>query len=170
CLAQELQRHARAGVAAGPDAPEEIGEARRLAAGDFEHRVAYFYAGFLCWTAGREAGDHEARARFGRIQAEPGPRQAVRPAELDHVVEDRREDVDRHDHVALDGAGVDLLLHEERADAEELAFSADQRRAAPLRMRGRGEERLIEHVFPVTGELALREHRRLERMRGAAVP
>ena len=95
---------------------------------------------------------------------------AADAAALHHVVEDRLEQVDRHDHVALERAGVDLLLDQERADAGKLAVGADQRRAAPLRMRGRGEDRLVEHVFPVAGELALGEHRRLERMRAAAVP
>src|SRR5207244_12293233 len=56
-------------------------------------------------------------------------------------------------------------LFRSRADAEQLAVGADQRRAAPLRMRPRREERLVEHVFPVAGELALGEHRGLQRVR-----
>ena len=46
---------------------------------------------------------------------------------------------------------------------------ADQRRAAPLRVGRRREDRLVEHVFPVAGELALGEDLRLERVRAAAV-
>ena len=45
----------------------------------------------------------------------------------------------------------------------------EQRRAAPFRMRRRGEQRLVEQVFPVAGEFAAREHTRLQRMAAAAV-
>src|SRR5205814_5843432 len=40
---------------------------------------------------------------------------------------------------------------------------------APLRMRGRGVDRFIEHVFPVPGELPLGEHRGAQRLRPPAV-
>ena len=45
------------------------------------------------------------------------------------------------------------FLHEQRADADQPAVRGRAARTAPLRMRRRGEERLVEQVFPVAGEL-----------------
>ena len=44
------------------------------------------------------------------------------------------------------------LLELQRADAEQVAVRPDQRGAAPVGMRRRGEDRLVEHVFPIAGE------------------
>ena len=52
-------------------------------------------------------------------------------------------------------AFVARLLQLQRTDAEEIAGRADQRRAAPVGMRRRGEDRFVEHVFPITGEFLL---------------
>ena len=141
----------------------------RLGAGHFEHRVAHACAGALGRAAGREAGDDQPLARFGGVHAEPRSRRALHAPGLHHVIEDRPQEIDRHEHVALDRARVDLLLNEKRADRGELAVGADQRRAAPLRVRRRGEERLVEHVLPVAGELALREYCRFQGVRAPAV-
>ena len=48
-----------------------------------------------------------------------------------------------------------LFLHQQRANAEEPARIVDQRRAGPVRMRGCGEQRLIEHILPIACEFAL---------------
>ena len=47
------------------------------------------------------------------------------------------------------------LLQLQRADADEIAGRPDQRGAAPVRMRRRGEDRFVEHIFPVAGEFLL---------------
>src|ERR1700692_2134027 len=47
------------------------------------------------------------------------------------------------------------MLQLQRANADEIALWVDQRRAAPIRMRRRGEDRLVEHVFPIAGEFLL---------------
>ena len=44
------------------------------------------------------------------------------------------------------------MLQLERADPEQVAPRTDQGRAAPIRMGGRREKRLVEEVFPVSGE------------------
>ena len=77
--------------------------------------------------------------------------------------------VDRHEHVAVNGVLVDLLLHQQRSDADQPAVVADQRGAAPFGMRRRGEQRFVEHILPVARELALVDDPRLERVRVAAV-
>ena len=47
------------------------------------------------------------------------------------------------------------LLQLQRADADEIAGRSDQRGAAPVRMRRRGEDRFVEHIFPIAGEFLL---------------
>ena len=56
----------------------------------------------------------------------------------------------------------------QRADADQRAVGADQRRAAPKRMRGRREHRLVEVIFPVAGEFLLGDDARPHRLRDAA--
>jgi hypothetical protein len=116
------------------------------------------------------ARDRELPLDLGGIHAEPGARRPVDAPVLEQIVQDRLQQVDRNHHVALHLLAAPLLLHEQRADAEQPPFGADERGAAPIRMRRRREDRLVEHVLPVAGELALAEHARLERMRSPAVP
>ena len=66
----------------------------------------------------------------------------------DQVGEDRGEAVDRDEHVAGAVAMPARILEDQRADADQPAGPVDQRRAAPLRVRGRGEDRIVEQIFP----------------------
>src|SRR4051812_27261072 len=70
-LAQDLQRHFGAGRTEAPYTPPEVGEALGLLSRDLEHHVADFDAGLVRGTAGRDAGDHELRARVGGVHPEP---------------------------------------------------------------------------------------------------
>ena len=111
-----------------------------------------------------EADDDEPVFHFGGVEAEPRPRRRVAPAEFHQIVEDRLEQIDRHDHVEILRLPLlDRLLQLQRADADEIAGRPDQRRAAPVRMRRRGEDRLVEHVFPVAGEFLLGDDARGDR-------
>src|ERR1043166_3353328 len=168
-LAQDLERNDGAGRAHAPHAPPEVGEPRGLLAGHLDHDVADLHARAFGRRAGCDARDDELRARLGGVHAEPGTRLAPGASELQHVVQDGLEVVDRHQHVSLQHAAVDLFLDQQRTDGEELAAGADERGAAPLRMGGGGVDGFVEHVLPVAGELALREHRRAQRARPAAV-
>ena len=69
----------------------------------------------------------------------------------------------------MDCLAIYVLLYQQRAGADEVALCIDESRPAPLRVRRRGEERLIEQVFPVAGKLALRNQPGLERVVAAAV-
>src|SRR6476661_1178668 len=40
----------------------------------------------------------------------------------------------------------------QRADADQLSCTRDQRGAAPVGMRGISEDRLIQHIFPIAGK------------------
>jgi len=62
---------------------------------------------------------------------------------LQHVVENRFQKIDRHEHVALYRLTVERLLHQQRADTKQSAVVTDQCSAAPLRMRRRGKERFV---------------------------
>ena len=63
---------------------------------------------------------------------------------------------------------LDGVLELQRADADQIAGRSDQRGAAPVRMRGRGEDRLVEHVFPVAGEFLLGDDAGRDRVMPAA--
>src|SRR6266508_3611510 len=85
---------------------------------------------------------------FRRVNTEPGACRPPRPAELHHVLEDRLEQVDRYDHVALHGAAARFFLNHQRAYPEQLSLPADQGCAAPMGVRRGGEERFYE-VLPL---------------------
>jgi len=100
-----------------------------------------------------EPDDHHLALRLGGVEPEPRPRRAVGLAEGQQVVEDRRQQVDRHDHVeGLGPAALARLLELQRADADEVAGRADQRGAAPVRMRWRHEDGFVQRVLPVASE------------------
>jgi hypothetical protein len=57
------------------------------------------------------------------------------------------------------------ITDDQRADAREPAVRRQQGGAAPRRMRRRGEDRVIQQVFPVPGEGRARDDdRRLRRL------
>ncbi len=168
-VAHHRERDLGAGRADRPDRAEGAGEVLDRGALDLDQDVAGVDAGLVRGAALGEAGDEDRALGLGGVHAEPGPRRAVDPAEAQQVVEDRREQVDRHDHVALRGDALAAgFLDEQRADALEAAAPVDAGGTAPARVRGRGEDRLIEQVLPVPGELALGDDAGLERTGGAA--
>ena len=57
----------------------------------------------------------------------------------------------------------------QRADADQAAVAADQRGAAPERMRRRGKDRAVEQVFPIAGEFLAGDDRRGDRVPPAAL-
>ena len=115
-----------------------------------------------------QAADDDLAAGFRCIHSQPGARRAVRAAQLRHVFHNRIEQIDRHDHVALRLLVIDVLFHEQRADAEQAAVVSHYRRPAPLRMRGRSEQGFVEHILPVAGELAFVDDFRFQCMRTSA--
>src|SRR4029077_6903370 len=129
-VAEDCERHFDAGLALRPDAAKEAGEIAHFAAGDGKHDVPGAQVGALGRSAVGEADDDEPVLHLGREQAEPGlprggeqaeqgPRRRVAPAELREVVENRLQQVDRHDHVdVLRLPLLDGMLQLQRADAE----------------------------------------------------
>ena len=57
-----------------------------------------------------DADDDDAVVDLGRVHAKPRSRRAIDPAEAAQIVEDRFEQIDRHDHVDMLGAAGSLAL------------------------------------------------------------
>ena len=96
-----------------PYAAIEIGEPRHGLARDGAHGVAELHACAFRRATRRETLDRDAVFRFGGIDAEPRPRWTVRAAESQHVVEDRIDQLARHEHVPLHRFVAVRLLHEQ---------------------------------------------------------
>src|SRR4051812_32593834 len=162
------QRHVDAGSAEAPQLLVEAGLARDLLAVDREDDVA----GLELGTGGRAVGgdpDHNhAVVDLGRKESEPRPCRLVDAAEPAQIVQDRFQQVDRHDHVDVLGLAVALAFELQRADADQLATLVEERRATPIRVRGMGEDRLVQEIFPVAGEFLLGHDLARDRTRASA--
>ena len=167
--ARERQRNLGARGAQAPDLAEEIGEPRDALAADRDDEIARMDAGPLGRAAGGEPVDDQAALPIGGVDSEPGPRRTGRSPGPHEIVENGLEQVDGHEHVAVDGFVAGVLLQQQRPDADEPAILVEQRGAAPLGMRRRGEQRGVEQVFPEPGEFPLGKDRRLQRVGAPAV-
>ena len=78
------------------------------------------------------------------------------------------EQIDRHHHVEMLVLALARALDLQRADADQFALRRRSAGAAPVGMRRIGEDRLVEHVFPIAGELLLRGDAPGNRTRAAA--
>ena len=81
----------------------------------------------------------------------------------------RRQQIDRHDHVdvtrhILVAGAFDV----QRADSDEPAVSGEKPGAAPERMRGGGENRLVEEILPIAGEFVLGDDPRFDELAAPA--
>src|SRR6185503_5839740 len=77
------------------------------------------------------------------------------------LVDDRREQLDRYEHVDRARARARLeALNDERSQAAKLAVAVDERGAGPAVVLRRREHRLIEHVLPAAREFLLRDDAR----------
>ena len=127
------------------------------------------HARALGGTAGGESVDHQAALPIGGVHAEPGSWRLGRSSGTHEILENGLEQIDGHEHVAVDGIVAEALLQQQRAYADEPAVLVEKRRAAPLGVRRRGEQRRVEQVFPESGEFPLGENRGLQRVRAPAV-
>src|SRR3954470_19231966 len=164
-IAINQQRHIDAGGAERPDLAEGGRKLAHLPARDGENNIAGADVGFLRRPAAGETYDHDLVLDLSGVKAEPRARRTVWPAELHQVIEDWLQIVDRDDHVemlafVLLGRALEL----QRADAEQVAGGPDQCGAAPIRVRGCSEDRLVEHVLPVAGEFLFADHTRRDRL------
>src|SRR5262245_36793621 len=113
---------------------------------------------------------HDLVFNFGRVKPEPWAHRAVHPAELAQILEHRREEIDRYDHVEMLVLAVARALELQRSNADQVSFSGDQRRAAPIGVRWRRHDRLLEPVFLVTRKFLVRGDAPGKRARAAAGP
>src|SRR6516164_8576618 len=120
--------------------------------------------------AGELLGIGSLQVQQVRESGTPEPLNMIVPIDiLKPILEDGFENIDGHDHVEwLGRPAFAHLLHLQRADAQKLARASDHRSTAPERMRRRGEDRLVEHVFPIAGEFLLGGDARHHRMLASA--
>src|SRR5581483_3079589 len=137
---------------------------------DGENDVVGLELGTRRRTARRRADHDDLVVDLGRNDPEPWPHRLVDAAELAQIVENWLQEVDRHDHVEVFGATFAQAFDLQRADADQLALGRDQAGATPVRVRWIGEDRLIESILPVTGELLLGGDVAADRAGAAAAP
>src|SRR5207253_6002625 len=151
-LVVDRERHVDAGGAERPELAIEAGLAGNLVAVDREDDIARLEFGARCRSLAGDADYHDAVVDFGGVHAEPRPRRLVDAAEFPDVVEHRLQQVDRYDHVDVFGLALALAFELQRTDADQFAAVRDQPGAAPIGMRGMGEDGLIQQIFPIAGK------------------
>ena len=170
-LAQDLERHVGAGRTEAPDAAPEVGEARGLLAGrPRARRRRPCTPALLGRAAGRESRRRRGagRPRWRTCRATAAARAFGRPSfSMSSRIGSRRS----IGTIMLPWSVPASTFSCTRSEPMPSSLPSAPISAAPPHCgcAGRGEDRLVEHVFPVAGELALREHRGLERVRAAAV-
>ena len=112
-----------------------------------------------------DPGDDDPTVALRGIDADPRPRRLVDAAPGAQLLDQRRQQVDRHDHVdvarhVLSAGAFDV----QRADADEPAIAGEETGAAPERMRGGGENGLVEEIFPIAGEFVLGDDPRFDEL------
>ena len=118
-------------------------------------------------AAAGDASDHDVVVKLGCVEAEPWARRIVAPAKCEKIVEDRPQQVDGHDHVEM--LVLLRLLQLQRSDSQEFSRCSDHRGAAPMWMRGCGEKRFVQQIFPIAGEFLLAHNPARDRTLPAAV-
>src|SRR4029453_4473014 len=109
-IAIDLHRHLDAGIAERPETWEPAGEILDPRAAHLEHDVAGAQIGLARGPAvGQPHHDH-AVIDLGGIEPEPGPGRTIATAKREQIVEDRLEQIDRHDHVEMLAALLARLL------------------------------------------------------------
>src|SRR6202011_2417327 len=141
-------------ISASPDLAPQAGKTRHRILAYREDAVTGPQSGLARGTALVETGDDDRVLDLGGKEPEPGASGAIGPTIGQHVVEDRRQQINRHHHVdvpaQLTAVGV---LNMKLTDPNETAVRADQASAAPEGVRGCGKDRAIEHILPIAREL-----------------
>src|SRR5579863_2769438 len=92
------QRHIHTGRPKRPELAIEARLARDFIAVDGEGHIAGLEFGACGRALCGDADDHDLVVDLGGIHAKPGARRLVDAAELAQIVQDRLQEVDRHDH------------------------------------------------------------------------
>src|SRR5262245_65935364 len=97
---QHLERNGNARAALRPHLAVKVGQILRRLAIDAHDHIAAPDTGFLCRAARRDPADEPPPAQFSGRNTEPRPSRTGRAPGRNEVSEDRRQAVDRHEHVA----------------------------------------------------------------------
>ena len=141
-----------------------------FATGDGEHEIALAQAGAIGRAIAGKTDDHNSGARrFRRKEPKPRTLRPIRAADAS-AANSRSATAPRSARIIFNNAispSCELMRHLQRADAPQFARWADQGGATPIRMRRRGEDGVVEDIFPIAGELLSRDDMRGHR---AAAP
>src|SRR5262245_52494591 len=100
-VAIDRYRDFDAGGTERPHLAIQSGKLAHLRARDRQQYVAGAQIRLLCGAVLGQPDDHQLILDRGGVEAEPGPRRLVRPPQREQVVEDRLQQIDRHDHVEV---------------------------------------------------------------------
>src|SRR6516225_10128537 len=167
-VAIDRHGHFDPGSAERPDTAKEAREIADFSPADRKHDVAGAQIGLACRPAAGEADHHDAVVDLGGEEAEPRARWPIAGAIADEVVEYRFEQIDRDAHVQMLVALLARLFQLQRTDPQEIAVRPDHGGAAPVGVGRGGEDRLVEHIFPIAGEFLPGRDARRDRMMASA--
>ena len=90
---------------------------------DREHDVAFAQACAMRRPPAGASQEDDGVMSFRGIDPKPGPRRPSRQSTLAEIVQDRRQQIDRHDHIERHDLGtVDLLGHLQTSDPDQIAL------------------------------------------------
>src|SRR5580693_2616175 len=127
-----------------PHLPVKIAEIRDLRSANARENVAAPQSRRRRWTTVGQGRNDDFSISLGGINPEPGPHRLVHTSISQEVIENRGQQVDRHDHVDVARSAMQgRLLDVERADAKEPTRSIDGPSSAPKGMRWGGKDSLL---------------------------
>src|SRR5882672_7224025 len=157
--AQHVQRNIHTRLAAPPQLVVEIGLALDRLAANTDDYIARAYAGVFSGALRGDARDDYVALDFLGIDPDPRTRTGGRLPGSDEVAQQGLQQVYRHEQVARDPvARAHCVIDHEGTNTQQLAFPAEERRAAPIHRCRRGIDRLVELVLPVADERPARHH------------
>src|SRR6266511_3862975 len=142
---QDAERDLDACGAASPHLAIELLLRMHRVAADAEDDVADMNPCAIGGALGRDPRHQKPALYFIGGDAEPRPRRPGTAAGFHEVRQDRFQELDRNKHIPRQvWIGSGGIAQDEGADAQQRAVFADQRCAAPVERRRRGEDRPVE--------------------------
>src|ERR1700730_9220865 len=131
-VAVDEERYLDPGLAERPDLAEQVRELAHLGSRDRKHDVAGPKIGAFRRPSVGETDDDDSVLDLGGVDTEPRSWGMIGAAKCEEVVENRRKEIDRHDHVeVIGGAPFGGLLDLQRTDPEQGAGGAEPGGAPP---------------------------------------
>src|SRR5262249_37449608 len=127
-ILQHVKRDAHTCAPLRPDLAVKVSQILRLFAIDRDNDVATLESRLLRRAAPGHPADEQPPPQLVGIEAEPRPPGSRLASSRDQVAQNRRQLVDRYEHVARRlVAAADGLADDKRTDTDELALAINQR-------------------------------------------